>query len=41
MRILLFCLGVVIMAVQCTPKSQLPFGERLIKFGLNDAPAME
>jgi hypothetical protein len=41
MRILLFCLGVVMGAVHCTPKSQLPFGERLITFGLNDAPAME
>lgn len=41
MRFFLFFIGVVIWAVQCTPKSQLPFGERLIKFGLNDAPAME
>jgi hypothetical protein len=32
---------VFLVLIQCTPKSDLPYGERLIKFGLNDAPAME
>ena len=41
MRFFLLFISVMIGAVQCTPKSNLPFGERLIKFGLNDAPTMQ
>lgn len=26
--------------IQCTPKSDLPYGERLIQFGVNDAPKL-
>ena len=41
MRFFLLCIGLMVWAVQCTPKSNLPYGERLIKFGLNDAPIMQ
>lgn len=41
MRFFLLCISVMLGAVQCTPKSDLPFGERLIKFGPNDAPELK
>ncbi len=39
MRWLLYSLSILLL-VQCTPKSNLPFGERLIQFGTNDAPRL-
>lgn len=41
MRFFLLSISVMLVAVQCTPKSNLPYGERLIKFGLNDAPPLK